>query len=111
MEACKDHLESEQKDIDGNHTKYYSQVSSKDVDVAKFKISKLIEEGLDNDFITKSDYEAMNPIAKNVGRFYCNFKIHQPHEENTAPPVRPIVSGSGSITENIGKFVQHHLNP
>ena len=58
MEACKKHLKSEQKDIDGNHKKYYSQVSSKDVDEAKKKKNKLIEEGLSNNIITKSDYES-----------------------------------------------------
>ena len=25
------------------------------------------------------------------------------------PPLRPIISGSGSITENIGLFVKHHI--
>ena len=52
----------------------------------------------------------MNPSAKNVGMFYCNFKIHKPHKENYARTVTPIVSDSGSTKENIGIFVQHHLN-
>ena len=33
--------------------------------------------------------------------------MHKEYEH--IPPERPIVSGSGSITENIGKFVAHHL--
>ena len=36
------------------------------------------------------------------------FKIHKPHDH--IPPVRPIVSGSGSIVENPSKFVDFHLN-
>ena len=46
---------------------------------------------------------------KGPAKFYCNFKVHKPHEPNTAPPVRPIVSGSGSTTENIAAFVEYHI--
>ena len=52
----------------------------------------------------------MNPKDKNPSKFYCNFKIHKPHEFMTTPPPRPIISGSGSITENIGIFVEKHIN-
>ena len=45
----------------------------------------------------------------NVAKFYANFKIHKPHIEKSAPPIRPIVSGSGSITENLGVYVDHHI--
>ena len=71
----------------------------------------LLEEGIDNNIITKQEFEAMNPAAKHVGKLYCNFKVHKQHTPNTAPPERPIVSTCGSITENIGKFVQHYLHP
>ena len=61
--------------------------------------------------ITEEDFEAMNPAAKHVGIFFCNFKVHKQHEPNKEPPERPIVSTIGSVTENIGKFVQHLPNP
>ena len=51
----------------------------------------------------------MNPQDKSSGRFYQTFKVHKPHEPNKAPPGRPITSGSGSITENISHYVQHHI--
>ena len=35
-------------------------------------------------------------------------KIHRTHDQ--IPPVRPIISRSGSITENIGVYVEHHIN-
>ena len=50
----------------------------------------------------------MDPSDKNPSKFYCNMKIHKAHED--IPPVRPIVSGLGSITENIGVYVEHHIN-
>ena len=51
----------------------------------------------------------MNPKAKNPATFYCNFKVHKQQEHNKTPPVRPIISGSGGITENISLYVEHHI--
>ena len=36
------------------------------------------------------------------------FTIHKKFEEPNLPPGRPIISGCGSITENISLFVEHH---
>ena len=47
-------------------------------------------------------------IDKDFGRFYCNFKVHKEHTPMSAPPPRPIVSVSGSFSENIGVFVEYH---
>ena len=68
-----------------------------------------MEEGFNNKCINKEEYEAMKPEEKGPGKFYCNFKVHKPHEQNKAPPVRPIISGSGSLTENPSLFIEHHL--
>ena len=38
------------------------------------------------------------------GRYYSNFKVHKPNI-----PVRPILSGCGSLTEGIATFVEHHI--
>ena len=46
---------------------------------------------------------------KDPAKFYCTFKVHKDHVPMTAPPPRPIVSGSGSTTENIAAFVDHHI--
>merc|ERR1712012_723292 len=51
----------------------------------------------------------MDPSEKGPARFYALFKVHKKHEPGTVPPERPIISGSGSITENISHFVQHHI--
>ena len=47
----------------------------------------------------------MDPEDKNPSKFYCNFKVHKNHKHKETPPPRPIISGSGSITENIGLYV------
>ena len=36
-----------------------------------------------------------------------NFKVHKEHKH--IPPPRPITSGSGSMTENIGTFIEYHI--
>ena len=51
----------------------------------------------------------MRADEKTAARFYSTFKVHKDHEEGKAPPERPIISGNGSITENISAYVDHHL--
>ena len=51
----------------------------------------------------------MSVENKGPGRFYSNFKVHKKHEHKETPPVRPITSGSGSLTEGIATFVQSHI--
>ena len=41
--------------------------------------------------------------------WYCNFKVHKKNNHDNIPPVRPIISGSGAITENISLYVDHHI--
>ena len=48
-------------------------------------------------------------MKKNPGKYYQTFKIHKKHEIMKAPPPRVIISGSGSISENCGKYVEHHI--
>ena len=56
-----------------------------------------------------TELDAMNPSEKGPGKFYELFKVHKQHEAGKVPPERPIISGSGSVTENISLFVEHHL--
>ena len=51
----------------------------------------------------------MNPSNCGPGRFYQIFKVHKDHPEGQLPPGRPIISGNGSINENISKFVDFHI--
>jgi hypothetical protein len=41
---------------------------------------------------------------KMPGKFYSNFKVHKP-----GIPVRPILSGCGSLTEGIATYVEYHI--
>ena len=66
---------------------------------AKQQIMNLIEEGYDNGYLSKEEFEALDPSDKGASRFYKIFKVHKSHPPGTIPPSRPIVSGNGSITD------------
>ena len=51
----------------------------------------------------------MTPTEAKPGRLYGLAKDHKEYEH--IPPFRPIVSGSGCLTENISKFVDFHAKP
>ena len=107
MKACYEHLWSKTKD----NKPYYKEVDNFEIDRSKAKIRTILEEMFENNIISRLEFNAMCADDKSPGRFYCNFKVHKPHAHKTAPPVRPILSGSGSITEGIATFVEHHIQP
>ena len=109
MRACYEHLLSEKIMEDGESKPYYLRVNEIELEYTKSKIRNVVQEGLDKEILSKEEYNAMLADDKEPAKFYCNFKVHKKHEPMTAPPPRPIVSGSGSATENIPAFVDHHI--
>ena len=109
IRACNKHLESKQKQNNGDFLPYYTIANQCTVQEAKVKIKNLLEEGYNNNIINKEEYEEMDPEKKHPSNFYCTFKVHKPHVEGTASPERPIISGSGSLTENPSLFIEHHI--
>ena len=79
------------------------------VENAKRKIKAVIQEGLDQNIISQSEFLAMSADDKDPARFYCNFKVHKEHAHKQPPPPRPIISGSESLTDNIGTYLEHHI--
>ena len=106
MKTCYDHLLSKVQNQTGEPQMYYKAVNEFALEDAKEKIIVTLKEALDDGIITQSDYKAMNPEDRNAAKFYCNYKVHKAHD--SIPPERPIISGSGSITENISIYVDHH---
>ena len=109
MRACYEHLSSEKRIGDEGTKKYYSRVEKIELERSKSKIRNLVQEGLDNEILNQEEYNAMLSDEKEAAKFYCTFKVHKKHEPMTAPPPRPIVSDSGSVTENISGFVDYHI--
>ena len=107
LKACYNHLGSEQAQPEGPSKPFYTEVNEFEIDRTKSKILSVLEIGLKEQIISEHEFNEMNPEDKNAGRFYCNFKVHKNYTH--IPPVRPINSGSGSVTENISLFVNHHI--
>ena len=107
MRSCYEHLLSKTKE----NKPYYKEVDEFEVERSKAKIRNILEDMLEKNIISKLEFDAMCADDKSPGRFYCSFKVHKPHAHKTAPPVRPILSGSGSITEGIATFVEHYIKP
>ena len=105
VKSCYEHLLSKTLQED----RYYEQVEDIELIISKNKIRKVLEDGLNQQIISKEEFNAMDPDDKNPARFYCMSKIHKFHNPPETPPIRPIISGSGSITENIGVFLEHHI--
>ena len=109
MRAAYKHLGSKQPQAGGALKNRFELVEEITIQKGMSEILAVLENGLKNKIITQKEFEAMDPSDKDLARFYCNFKVHKHYEHKTAPPPRPIVSGSGSMTENSSIFVQHHI--
>ena len=109
IRSCYEHLNKKYTNPDGSESHYYEQVDETLLETAKSEIKSVLKEAFDNDIITKQDFEAMDPSDKTPARYYQLFKMHKPHTPGSAPPERPVISGSGSITEKISHFVQHYI--
>ena len=92
---------------EGKEKPLYTRVSENFFNEAKIKLQSLLISGFDNEIISKQELDAMCPESKTMSKFYCNFKVHKDYEH--IPPVRPIISGSGSLLENPSKFVDYHI--
>ena len=109
LRSCYEHLHSQQIQEDGSLKPYYLKIPESRIGKAKQNIEYLIEEGVHHQYITQQEFKEMDPGEKDCGRFYANFKVHKKHIPMSAPPPRPIVSVSGSFSENVGVFVEHHI--
>ena len=91
-------------------SRFYVEVEQKALLEQKKNIEKLIEKGFQLNIISESDKNFMKPSGKS-NRLYGLPKVHKGIKEGrNIPPCRPIVSNSGSNTENISAFVDHHSN-
>ena len=108
VESCENHLNSTQPQTQSIPLPYYSLSNESEVKKSKKDILQILEEGKQLGWINNSEFKAMDPTNKGLGKFYQIFKVHKHFPEGSLPPSRPIINGIDSITENISKFVDHH---
>ena len=76
------------------------------------ELSRMMKEGVDKGFISEKDGQAAMPAEPTAGRLYGLPKDHKPVRPETGlPPLREVVSCSGSNLEGPGKIVDHFLQP
>jgi len=90
---------------------FYEPATNEDLIEGLILIQEQVEKGLNNGWISKDEAKAMAPTEAKPGRLYGLAKVHKKVKKGEIPPFRPIVSGSGSLTENISKFVDFHGKP
>ena len=109
VNACRQHLASSLKMDDGSESPYYCKVDETALDQAKEEITAVLQRAHKAGIISDHELKHMDPSEKAAARFYALPKVHKAHVSGEVPPLRPIISGSGSITENISHYVQHQI--
>ena len=77
----------------------------------KKQIKSVLDTAADTNLITTEELKAMLTDDKNPAKFYQLFKVHKTHIPGDTPPSMPIISGSGSYTEDISLFSDNFLKP
>ena len=95
---------------DGTTKPKYVKVTKKDLKLQHQRIEKLVEKGVDKGFICPEDAALMVPPEPAAGRLYGLVKDHKPvNPETGIPPLREVISGSGSNTEMVSAYADHHI--
>ena len=113
FKAYKESMDSKLRETfvasDGTVKPKYLKASQKDLQAQHKQIKALVKEGVERGFINPEDAEVMVPGEPTAGRLYGLVKDHKPVNPDTGiPPLREVVSGSGSNTEMISAFVDIH---
>lgn len=87
-------------------TPSYRELPSNPVNEYKNEIDNLLKCALESDWITRKEHEFLSTQFPITAVMYSLPKIHK---HPTEPPIRPIISGIGSITEPLSQFVDFFL--
>ena len=111
-QAMQEKLAQKFTDANGEEEWKYPKATKQQL-TREFKILKaLVEEGKEKGFIGEKDAAVAMPDEPTPARLYGNPKVHKPAREDLGiPPLREIVSCSGSNTEGLGKIVDSFTRP
>ena len=111
-QAMKEKLTQTFTDVNGNEELKYPK-SSKQQLAREYKLLKaLVLEGKEKGYVGEKDAALAMPSSPSPAKLYGNPKAHKdPREDLGIPPLREIVSCSGSNTEGLGKLVDSITRP
>ena len=110
-QVVKSQLEATYTSEDGTQKPYYRRTCNEHLQHLRSKALELIEEGVEQGFIHREDASVMRPSEAKPGRYYGLAKVHKSPQSwpkaagGRCPPLRPVVSGSGTISEGISHWV------
>ena len=96
---------------DGTQKPYYRNTCIQHLQHLRSKAQELVEEGVREGFIHPDDAAEMVPEDAKPGRYYGLAKVHKARQGwpqvagGRCPPLRPVVSGSGTVGEGISHWV------
>ena len=97
---------------DGSEEKCYVKVDQDIIIRHYLSIKEIVNEGLNRELYNKRVADNLIQKQPQAGRLYGTLKDHKPIQLNSnLPPLRPVVSGSGSNTEMISRFIDFYLKP
>ena len=104
----KEHLNSFVTLSDGSKKKVYRKVDRTSMKFHHFLIKSTVKDALEDKIIDEETAKMLLPTIPKEGKAYGMVKAHKetPVGEKL-PPMRLVVSGCGSTTENISHFVDH----
>lgn len=111
IEACNGHLFDTFPDEHGHEQPLYRHdVPEPVLKLHWAQVKDLVNEGVECGHIHPDDVPHLVPPQPKPGRFYGLVKNHVEPEQRTGPipPLRPIVSASGSNTEGISHLVDEY---
>ena len=104
----REHLNDKVTLTDGTVIRKYRRLDECMLGVHHEEIKKAAKNALEEGIITKDVAENMTTPEPRPGRAYGMPKCHKPVKEgHNLPPLRLVISGCGSTTENCSHFVNH----
>ena len=61
------------------------------IEIKKSGLIKILQEALQKEYISKEEFQAMDPTEKSPGKFYELFKLHKERTPGETTPERPII--------------------
>ena len=108
-EGMEEKLDEKFVDRDGAVKNKYVKCTEKQLKKQWQEVKTAVEYGRSRGFISEEDAKVMVPELPKAGRLYGLVKDHKPVPAGRKiPKLREVVSGSGSNTEFISAFVDHH---